>query len=100
MAVSATNCAQPAAALRDLADFGGPGEVERRAVAVVALAPALRISRRKAGRILFGTIGRPFLDLKRGKALRSRLYRRRFLRPNTLWKALDEIYNFHILLVT
>ena len=31
---------------------------------------------------------------------RSRLDRRRFLRSNMRWKALDEIYKFHILLVT
>ena len=40
-----------------------------------------------------------FLNLKLQK-VRSRLYRGRFLRPNTRWKALDEIYNFHILLAT
>ena len=34
------------------------------------------------------------------KSARSRLYRHRFLRPNTRWKALDEIYKFHILIVT
>ena len=28
---------------------------------------------------------------------RSRLYRRRFLQPNTRWKALDEIYKMYIL---
>ena len=27
-------------------------------------------------------------------------YRRRSQQPNTRWKALEEIYNFHILLVT
>ena len=32
--------------------------------------------------------------------VRSRLYRRRLLRSNTLWKMFDEIYNFHILLVS
>ena len=33
-------------------------------------------------------------------AVRSRLYRRQFLRPNTRWKALDKINKLHILLVT
>ena len=37
---------------------------------------------------------------KRIVSLRSRLYRRRFLRQNTRWKALDEIDEFHIRLVT
>ena len=31
---------------------------------------------------------------------RSLLYRSRFLQPNTRWKALDENYKFHILLMT
>ena len=31
---------------------------------------------------------------------RSRLYRRRFLQPNTHWKALNEIYKFYNLLET
>ena len=30
---------------------------------------------------------------------RSRLYRRRFLRSSTCWKALDRIDNFHMLLM-
>ena len=33
-------------------------------------------------------------------AVRSRLSRRRCLRPKRRWKPLDEIYKFHILLVT
>ena len=32
------------------------------------------------------------------QTVRSRLYRSRFLRSNTRWKALDEIFKFHILL--
>ena len=34
------------------------------------------------------------LPKKRICSVRSRLYHRRFLRPNTRWKALDEIYKF------
>ena len=41
-----------------------------------------------------------FFGKQRIFSARSRLYRRRFLRPNTRWEALDEICKFHILLVT
>ena len=41
----------------------------------------------------------PLIFKKLWKA-RSRLYRRRFSRPNTRWKPLDENYKFHALLVT
>ena len=48
--------------------------------------------------ILFVTLspGHHFFGLKL-EPVRSPLYRGRFLRPNMRWKALDEIYNFHIL---
>ena len=41
---------------------------------------------------VFGN-GRPSLKLCKA---RSRLYRRRFSRINTRWRALDAIYKFHI----
>ena len=37
-----------------------------------------------------------FVPRKRIYFSSFRLYRRRFLRPNTLWKALDKVYKFHI----